>query len=108
MENQYDNAFTVHRSDMIYSNNTNVANPFTNVEIYYNDNLLFRVPSTSFSPDPAFIPGGWHRQGGRSHNYTVSISRSGTVKARGNLGWRQCNSHGCAGGLWLYWEWNLW
>ena len=71
MENQYDNAFTVHRSDMIYSNDKDVEDPFTNVEIYHNGNFLFRVPSPSFRPDPAFIPGGWHRQGGVSHNYTV-------------------------------------
>ena len=51
MENQYDNAFTMHRSDMIYSNDKDVEDPFTNVEIYHNGNFLFRVPSTSFRPD---------------------------------------------------------
>lgn len=108
VENQYDNAFTMHRSDMIYSNNQWVEGPFTNVEIYRNGNFLFRVPSWSFDPDPEFIPPGWYRQGGISHNYTVSISNTGTVKARGNMGFHLCDASGCAGGLWLYGEWYLW
>ena len=108
VENQYNNAFTLHRSDMIYSNSANVTLPFTNVEIFHNDSFLFRVPSTSFSPDPAFTPAGWHRQGGVSTNYTVSITNNGTVKAIGHLGFILCDGQGCAGGLHLTGDWDLW
>ena len=108
VENQYDNAFTSHQSEMIYDNGKDVEDPFTNVEIYHNGDFQFRVPATSFSPDPAFIPSGWHRQGGISHDYTVSITRNGTVDAKGNMGWRLCDRTGCYGGVWLQGEWDLW
>ena len=98
----------MHRSDMIYSNNKDVRDPFTNTVIYHNGDFLFRVPAPSFIPDPAFIPADWFRKGGVSTDYTVSISNSGTVDGEGNMGWRLCNWTGCYGGVWLQGDWDLW
>ena len=106
--NVYYNAFTLYRSDMTYNNDAYVFDPFTNIEIYRNGSFLFRVPSTSFTPDPAFIPTGWHRKGGTSTSYTFSILSSGTVRAKGNLGFRLCAGGHCAAGLHLSGQWNLW
>ena len=106
-EYTYYHLLTTYRSDMIYDNNNNVFDPFTNIDIYKDGDFLFRVPSTDFVADPAFIPAGWHRQGGLA-DYNYWIAGSATVKSRGNMGFRLCAGGHCASGVHMYAEWDLW
>ena len=108
MVNQYDNYFTSHRNGMLYSNNANVAGPFTNIDIFHNDNFQFRVPTYAYTQDSAVIPTGWYRQGGITYGYNFSMLNYGSVRAEGNMGFQLCSGGMWASGVWLRGEWDLW
>ena len=108
VENQYDNRFLSHRSDLLYSNNTNVTGPFTNIDVFHNDSFQFRVPTWAYTQDPHIIPASWYRQGGITYGYNYSMLSYGSVRAEGNAGFQLCSGGMCGSGVLVRGEWNLW
>ena len=101
------NTINHHRSDMIWDNNNNVFDSFTNIYYYQNGEFLFRIRNGLFTPDSAFIPQGWQRKGGVNHITRVVVN-SKSLTAEGTYGFRLCSGGHCASGVNLKAEWTLW